>query len=513
MTADHSPIHGGQILATVSHYHRPALFALALAALASLLTLSVPLLIQGFVDRVILAQRWSELPAFVLVLTGIVAVQARVALDISRAIGRIGHGVVRDLRHAVYDRMQRLSLAYYDRTSAGSMVSRLMDDVDALQGLIANQTVTVLTDLCTALVGLAFLVARNGRVAAVVLAIVPIYFLNLRCFTIRIRVNSIVVRNQMDSLLAGLKEKLDGILLIKAAGREQAETAEFEMLLRNVHVPRVKDARLRTTFSSLSALISGIAPIAVFAIAAREALHGRMTLGEITSTSALAGLLFSPLSRLAELSYTFEQSWTSMRRLTEIFNLEPEVTEAVEAVVPIDRARGLIEFDRVSFSYSVGMPVIRDIRLRIEPGTKLAIVGTTGSGKSTLVNLLLRLYDPTQGEIRLDGIPLRRLRLSDVRRQFGVVLQDLAVLRMSVAENIRYGAPWATTSQIEAAARAAFLHDFAISLPDGYATVIGEGAFPLSDGQGQRLAIARAHLQGPGNRGARRGHQFTGRER
>ncbi len=250
MTPDRPPFHGGQIFLIVAAYRRPALFGLALAALASLLALSVPLLIKGFIDRVAIAGHWADLPVFVLAMTAIIIAQARVAYDLGRVIGRVGNGVVRDLRHAVYDHIQRLSLTYFDRTSAGSMVSRLMDDVDALQGLITNQAVTILTDLGTSLVVMAFLIMRNERVAAVVLGMVPIYLVNLRYFGDRIRNNSTLVRTKMDALLGGLKEKLDAIALIKTAGREQAETDDFAILLRDVHAPRVVDARLRATFSA-----------------------------------------------------------------------------------------------------------------------------------------------------------------------------------------------------------------------------------------------------------------------
>ncbi len=222
-----------------------------------------------------------------------------------------------------------------------------------------------------------------------------------------------------------------------------------------------------------------------------------MTVGDVIAATAMAGLIFSPFSRVADMSYTFEQSWASVQRLAEVLAMKPEVAERAGETELIGRARGLIEFDRVSFHYTAGVPVIRDLQLRIEPGTRVAIIGTTGSGKSTLVNLLLRFYEPTEGEIRLDGVPLQRLGLGHLRRQFGVVLQDPSVLRMSIAENIRYGSPRATLEQVEAAARAALIHDFVMYLPDGYATVVGEGAYPLSDGQAQRLAIARALCRDP----------------
>jgi ABC-type multidrug transport system fused ATPase/permease subunit len=253
---------------------------------------------------------------------------------------------------------------------------------------------------------------------------------------------------------------------------------------------------LRSAFSNITLAISGVGISVVFAAGAFEVEHGRMTPGGVVSTVALAALLFGPIARLADLAYVFEQAGAGIERLGEILDLEPGITEP-QTPVPLGRAHGLVEFDRVGFSYVAGEPVVRDISLRVEPGTRVALVGPTGCGKSTLVNLLLRFYDPTEGEIRLDGIPLRQLGLSDLRRQVGVVLQEPVLFRTSVADNIRYGFPDATDEQVRDAALAAQVDDFVSALPEGYATLIGEGGQRLSQGERQRLAIARALCKDP----------------
>jgi ABC-type multidrug transport system fused ATPase/permease subunit len=222
----------------------------------------------------------------------------------------------------------------------------------------------------------------------------------------------------------------------------------------------------------------------------------------VVSTAALAALVFGPVARLADLAYVFEQTAASVDRLGEILDLEPDVREprADERAVPQEpawRVRGQIEFDRVGFGYRPSEPVVWDIRLKVEPGMKIALVGPTGCGKSTLVNLLMRFYDPTWGEIRLDGVPIGRVSTRELRRQVGVVLQDPVVFRQSLADNIRYGAPGASLAQVEAAARAALVHNFALSLPEGYQTLVGEGGYKLSQGERQRLSIARALCKDP----------------
>ncbi len=262
------------------------------------------------------------------------------------------------------------------------------------------------------------------------------------------------------------------------------------------------ESRLGAAFSNLSVLIGGVGTALVFAVGAAEVLQGRMTPGGVVATAALAGMVFGPVARLADLAYVFEQTAASVDRLGEILDLEPDVLEPAPGAVkalpgPGGRARGAVVFDRVGFGYRPGEPVVWDIRLNVEPGMKVALVGPTGCGKSTLVNLLMRFYDPTWGEVRLDGVPIRDLPTRALRDQIGVVLQDPVVLGMSLADNIRYGAPEADDDRVEAAARAALVHEYAEALPEGYATSVGEGGYKLSQGERQRLAIARALCKQP----------------
>ncbi len=417
-------------------------------------------------------------------------------------IGRIGQGVVRDLRHLLYDRLQRLSLTYYDKTPSGAILSRLMDDVGAIQVFVTSQTFTILTDLGTTVAIFALLLARDWRLALVVLAVSPLFAFNFRYYMKRIRATSTVIREKMDLIFGNLKAKLDGTIAIKAYGREPEEITDFAHQLDDAHVPRVRESELGAAFSNLSGAIGGAGTALVFAAGALEVLAGRLTPGGVVSTAALAALVFGPVARLADLAYVFEQTAASVDRLGEILDLEPDVREprADERVVPQEhawRVRGHIEFDRVGFGYRPFEPVVWDIRLKVEPGMKIALVGPTGCGKSTLVNLLMRFYDPTWGEIRLDGVPIGRVSTRELRRQVGVVLQDPVVFRQSLADNIRYGAPGASLAHVEAAARAALVHNFALSLPEGYHTLVGEGGYKLSQGERQRLAIARALCKDP----------------
>jgi ATP-binding cassette, subfamily B, bacterial MsbA len=483
-------------------YRGRMILALALTTLACLFNLPVPLLVQGLVDRVVTENHWNALPLYALLLFGVFGVQAVLVWVNGLLVGQIGQGVVRDLRHMLYERLQQLGLAYFDRTPSGAIISRVMDDVGAIQVFVTGQTFTILTDLGTTVAVTALLLARNWRLAVVVLAVAPLFALNFRYFMRRIRDTNTVIRQKMDLIFGNLKAKLDGTLVIKAYAREPAEIADFAAQLEDAHGPRVLESQYGAAFSNISVAIGGVGTALVFSAGAWEVLQGRLTPGGVISTAALAGMIFGPVARLADLAYVFEQTAASVDRLGEILDLEPDVVEPEPRDIlalpgPGGRARGFVEFDRVGFGYRLDEPVVWDIRLKVEPGMKVALVGPTGCGKSTLVNLLMRFYDPTWGEIRLDGVPIDRIPTRELRRQIGVVLQDPVVFRLSLADNIRYGMITATDAMVEAAARAALVHGFASALPEGYATIVGEGGHKLSQGERQRLAIARALCKDP----------------
>lgn len=472
------------------------ILAFGLAVLACVLNLPTPLLVQSVVDRAAAGDGLRALPVCLSLLVVVYLLQAAVNFGGTRLMGRVSLEVARDLRHGLYARLQRVGLSYFDRTPAGAILSRLIDDVAAVQGLLSNQTLAILTDLGTALIVSGLLLWQAPLQFLVAAAFVPVYWLSFRWFGRRIRQGAAEVRSRLDRVFSHLKTKIDGVMIVKACGREQAEIAEFAAQIGAAHNPRVQVERMAAALANLSLAISGLGVALVFAAGALEAAHGRLSPGAVVAASALAALLFGPVARLADLTTVFHAASVSVGRLGEILDQQPDLPEAAHPI-RLGRVKGGVEFDQVCFSYQRGHPVLWDVRLRIEPGMRVALVGPTGCGKTTLLNLLLRFYDPTWGEVRLDGIPLPKLALADLRRQIGVVPQEAVVFHGTLADNIRYGAPDADDARVETAARAALVHEFARRLPDGFQTVIGEGGCKLSQGERQRVAIARALCKDP----------------
>lgn len=479
---------------------RPHRRALALAAGfttgACLLNLPIPLLTRAVIECAESAGPTINLILLGLGLLAVSAAQAAIGWANAVTLGRIGWHVARDLRVRLYDRLHRLPLAYFDRTPAGGLIARLTDDVSAVQALVTAQAVAVLTDLGTAAVVAGYMAAHWPRLLLAAGMFVPLYLVVFRRFAGRIRTGTDEVRTRLDTIFGHLKEKIDGIQVVKVHGREAAEAEEFAGRIAAAHDPRLRVGRLGVALSALVTTTGGTGAALVFAVGALDVAAGRMSAGELVSAAALAALLFGPLGRLADLAGLFQQSAASLARLGQILDAETAV-EVPAGLVALGRVRGRVEFDRVGFAYAPGRSAVRDVSFQAEPGMTVALVGPTGCGKSTLLNFLLRFYDPARGEVRIDGVPTSRIRPADLRRQVAVVPQDAVVFSATLADNIRYGCPDAPDERVVAAARAARVDEFAARLPDGYGTVVGEGGQRLSQGERQRVAIARAFCQDP----------------
>ncbi|MDB5307996.1 MAG: transporter ATP-binding protein [Gemmataceae bacterium] len=486
--SDHSRSAARLVVGLLRPHRRRVALAAVLTTAGCLSALAIPLLLRWLVDRAAGGTGAVPLPIAVPLLLAALVVQAGCGVGATLLVGRVAIDVACALRRRVYDQLLRVELG----VAPGVALSRLTDDVACVQNLITAQTVGVLADLGTAAVVAGWLVWQSPPLFVVAAVVALVAAAHFRYHARRIRAGAADVRGRLDRIFVQLQEKIDGAVVVKGHGREAEEEADFADRMADAHPPRVRLGRLTTGLSVGGQLLGGAGATAVFLAAVSGVIRGDLTPGEAAAVAAFAGLLFGPLARLADVAGVYEQAAASGDRLARLTALPAGAVADPVCPVPLGRARGLIEFDAVGFAYEPGRSVLTDVRLRVEPGERVAVVGPTGCGKSTLLALLLRFHDPAWGEVRVDNVSLRRLALADLRRQIGLVPQDPTVFRGTLADNIRYGCPDADMARVEAAAAAAGVDAIARRLPHGYETVIGAGEAPLSAGERQRVAIARA---------------------
>jgi len=401
-----------------------------------------------------------------------------------------------DLRMDAYGHVQDLDMAWFENTSTGKLVAILNDDVNQLERFLdggANAMIQVVTSVIA--VGSVFFYV-SPKIALMAFTPVPVILIGAFWFQRRAQPLYAKVREKVGMLSTRLANNISGIATIKSFTREQHELEKLDRESRDYVVANRGAIRVSSAFIPIirMAILAGF--VATLIYGGKLTLEGQLNAGAYSVLVFLTQRLLWPLTRLAETVDLFERAMASTRRILNLIEV-PVKTRGGSTALPVEKVRGQLSFENVDFAYAETAPVLHDISLHIEPGETVAVVGQTGSGKSTLMKLLLRFYAPTGGCIKLDGTDLSQLRISDLRRAFGLVSQDVFLFHGSVAENIAYGRPGADMAEIEAAARAAEAHEFILQLPEGYDTIVGERGQKLSGGQRQRVSIARAVLKDP----------------
>jgi ATP-binding cassette subfamily B protein len=401
-----------------------------------------------------------------------------------------------DLRLDAYGHVQDLDMAWFEDTSTGGLVAILNDDVNQLERFLdggANALIQVATSVIA--VGAVFFYV-SPQIALMAFTPVPVIILGAFWFQRRAQPLYANVREKVGDLSTRLANNIAGIATIKSFTRERHELEQLKNE-SSAYVTANRGAiRISSAFIPIIRMAILVGFVATLIYGGKLVLDGQLNAGAYSVLVFLTQRLLWPLTRLAETVDLFERAMASTRRILNLIEI-PVRTQSGSIALPIDEVRGGLNFSGVSFAYSSGGEVLSDINLSVAPGETVAVVGQTGSGKSTLMKLLLRFYSPTAGCVELDGTDLAQLKIPDLRAAFGLVSQDVFLFHGTVAENIAYGRPGAQQEDIESAAKAAEAHDFILQLPDGYATVVGERGQKLSGGQRQRISIARAVLKDP----------------
>src|SRR5262245_51837996 len=409
---------------------------------------------------------------------------------------RVGHQMVHILRRELFSHLQGLSLYFHNRARSGELLNRVTTETEVLKDTFAESVMTASSQLLTVVGMFVIMFLLNWKLGLVAMATLPILFYSLASVYRRLKVTARKQREREGVIAARLSEVLTSVPLVKAYGRESYEQERFDAESAITLEQGIEAERLAAVAMRSLELIKAAGLWATVLFGALLALGGEMTPGDVLIFTAYLNDMYKPLRNLAKLSTRYSRAMVGMRRIQEIFETEPEASDDASAV-EAPRLKGEIVFDGVSFDYGNGRKVLDDVSFAIAPGQRVALVGPSGSGKSTIASLLLRFYDPHSGEIRIDGVDIRRYSRESLRREIGVVLQDSILFGASIRENIAYGKPAASPDEVVEAARQAYAHDFIASLPEGYDTIIGERGATLSGGQRQRVCLARAIIKRP----------------
>jgi len=479
---------------------RPYRFAL-LGSIA-LLAVSVPLaqvhpLVWRFVvDHLIAGPDARALLAAVGVMLGAQLLASATGALHGYLLGRTGQCLVRDLRAALFARLESQSLAWHHDRRAGDLATRVISDVDAMEGSVLRDLSDLLEEGLTFLIVAGVVIALQPVVGLATLVPLVLSFVTIRVFKVRVARMYEGVRARLGDIGAFVQERLGAVQLTQAFGRERAESARFAALARDYCARSVRVLRLRSIFFPGIGFLGFVSNAVMLGLGVWFIWKGEFTVGGLIAYRGYWWRLQSPLNTLARAADTLMRARAAALRVLEVFR-EPVAIEDPTDALPWTERRGGIEFRSVTFAYGPGRPVLDGISFRVEPGGFVAIAGTSGAGKSTLLSLVPRFHDPQGGGVFVDGQDVARMQLASLRGGMAMVLQDAVLFNETIADNIRYARPEASDAEVEAAARRANAHGFIAELPRGYGTVIGERGVKLSGGQRQRISVARAFLANP----------------
>ncbi|HEV2669970.1 MAG TPA: ABC transporter ATP-binding protein [Gemmatimonadales bacterium] len=406
----------------------------------------------------------------------------------------LGERLVLDVRSRIVDQVQRLSLLYHDTRGTADSLYRIQQDAPAIQNILVDGVIPFITAAVTLVTMIVVTARLDWPLALVALGVCPPLLILSRVYRGRMRRQSRHVKKLEAATLGVVHETLGALRVVKAFGQEARETDRFVARAREGMAARVRLALVEGRFGVLVGLTAAFGTAAVLLIGARHVQAGVLTLGQLWMVLTYLQQLYDPLKTISRKAAAIQSYLASAERVFALLDEEPDVPERPDAQ-PLQRSAGALAFRGVSFGYGADRVVLHDVSFEIPPGARVALAGATGAGKTTLVSLLTRFYDPTEGAILLDGVDLRNYRLADLRDQFAIVLQEPVLFSTSIAENIAYGRPGASESEVMRAAQAAGAHEFIVRLPRGYATMVGERGMQLSGGERQRVALARAFLK------------------
>jgi len=478
-------------------YRRSVIGAILCLILANGASLIQPQFTRRVVDQGIRAADLGVVISMAIAIIDFAILRAVFTFLQGMLMARTAQGIAFDMRNHLYGKIQALSFSYHDRAQTGQLMTRATSDVDLVQRFVGQGSLMMAGAAVMMIGSLVLLFVTNWQLSLVMVVIVPFTFIVFGRLASRIRPMFKQVQEKLASLNTVLQENLVGVRVVKAFVREPYEAERYAGANQELYDIQIEIGKRFSLFMPMVFFISNLATLSVYWIGGSQVIGGTLSLGEMLAFNNYMMMAFFPMLMVTMIVTMLSQAGASAERIFEVLDAESEVVEKPDAQ-PLPAIQGRVAFENVSFRYfESGAWVLENVDLEVEPGQVVALLGSTGSGKSTIINLIPRFYDVTQGRVLIDEVDIRETTIESLRSQIGIVFQETTLFAGTIRENIAFGRPEASMDEIVAAAQAAEAHDFITSFPDGYDTDVGERGVTLSGGQKQRVAIARALLLNP----------------
>ena len=481
-------------------YIKPYLFRGVCAAICTAIaaggTAYLPWIIKDMVDQVLKEKDVAMLNYIVISIIVVFVIRGIAYYGQSYLMNYVGQRVIIDIRKAVFEKLQRLSLSFYDKNKTGTIMSYVTNDVNALQSAMVENVVEMVTESVILIASIVMMIYLDWKLFLVTFSTFPIVLLFIDQFGKRIRKSGSRIQEVTADITSVLQETVSSARVIKSFVREDYEINRFDKENLNNFRANMKYAQLSATLTPTIEFVAAVGVTIILWYGGNSVINGSITAGSLVAFLTYAVNISNPIKRLSRVIGNIQKALAAAQRVFDVLDL-PETIKNTPDAKALPPVKGKVRFDHVSFSYDPGEEVLSDVSFDVKPGEMVAFVGPSGAGKSTVASLLPRFYDVNDGSISIDGTDIRGVTLNSLREQVGIVPQETILFNGSVYDNILYGRLDATKEEVEAAAKAANAHNFIMELPDGYNTMLGDRGVNISGGQRQRISIARAILKNP----------------
>lgn len=481
-------------------YVKPYLFRGLCAAICTAIaaggTAYLPWIIKDMVDQVLKEKNTEMLNYIVISIIVVFIIRGIAFYGQSYLMNYVGQRVIIDIRKAVFEKLQRLSLDFYDKNKTGTIMSYVTNDVNALQSAMVENVVEMVTESVILIASIVMMIYLDWRLFLVTFSTFPVVLLFIDQFGKRIRKSGSRIQEATADITSVLQETVSSARVIKSFVREEYEINRFDKENMNNFRANMKYAQLSATLTPTIEFVAAVGVTIILWYGGNSVIDGTITAGSLVAFLTYAVNISNPIKRLSRVIGNIQRAMAAAQRVFDVLDL-PETIKNLPEAKALPTVKGQVSFNNVSFSYNPGEQVLNNVSFSVKPGEMIAFVGPSGAGKSTVASLLPRFYDVTDGSITIDGHDIRHVTLDSLREQVGIVPQETVLFNGSVYDNILYGRLDATQEEVEAAAKAANAHNFIMDLPKGYQTMLGDRGVNISGGQRQRISIARAILKNP----------------